>query len=119
MRNHPYIRSRKGEAMTDSNNDIWVTIDPIPVTWTEPGFTVEGEYIGFEDMDGEYGPYKMYTVQPLDAGAQPVYFAGTKVLNVRMATVNTGDVIRVIYEGIKEEADPPYKQFSLQKQLNV
>ena len=117
MRYHPYIRSRKGETMTDSN-DQWITIDPIPVSWDEPGMIFEGAYIGVEDkVHPEWGPYQLHTLQPFDIGAQPILFTAPSMLKSLMATVVPGDHIKVIYEGWKEDADPRYKVFTLQKRL--
>ena len=113
MRYHPYIHSRKGETMTDSNIEAWFEIDSELVKWDTPDTSVDGIYSGVEIVETQHGPAKLYSFKPRAGESTFWQFFGTTTLNGLMAGIDVGQEVMVTFKGWNEAATPPYKLFTV------
>jgi len=97
----------------------WADVNPIRAVWEDEGYIVEGEYRGWTEVTLPTGLQKRYTVQPEDAGSQPVYFYGTVVLWDLLASIKVGEFIRIEYLGVDDSSTRPIKRFALQRRLQI
>jgi len=90
---------------------VWKGVNDDATRWTEFGQTIEGTYEGFTLHTFEGREVKQHTVE--NGGPRPVRFWGTTVLDDRLAGVEEGTRVRIVYRG--EEGKPPrrYKSFDV------
>lgn len=112
---NPIIRKQGGEKhMANIRKDEWTKVEDTIVKFEKAGDSVDGKLIAIEE--GKSFGNKVYK---LENGPKTYTIFGTSVIESQMAGVSIGDMVKIVYDGSKENKNKgqhPIKLFSVYTQ---
>jgi len=89
-------KRQKAQAIEDGT-ETWEDVGNDGFLKWEAPVTVRGEYLGHVETDGKFGRQKRHVLLTADRGR--VAFFAPSVLGRKLASINPGDIIQIVFDG--------------------